>query len=537
MAWSGITSAQLYSAGNALPVTNIGDELISVTVKRPASGEDVIVTFYADGAPVHTMTTSATDPIKTSAFSAPGATSLNYSTDRAFASPGASISASTEASAPSSTPSGDMAVAGAMIADSFELSDGSPVGGSSTIFGLGVMGSSTGSYGQAVGIMEDSADGWFGGGAAYGPLTVIKALTRSAMPLLANVCVGGTFIANQQMQFDALKAIKPSHVFFFVGSNDLHGGATVTEVWTVLKAWADEGIAWGATPMFYIPHIRTSQTAAIAEKLLKFRNTIINYCGQLVASGVPAYYLDALTVIADPTSSVLTSKAMTLDTSGTPGVHATNYGAALVGLAGVDIFDTVSYRRPPHKPLIGYDVSTTIPEKLSNPRFAGTNGSAPTSWFATPTWQGSAGAVTHGFILAPEGHNIWRMTFTAVTAGDYVLVSQNAVTRLGAAAWGTAGITAKIVSGAQYVRNLALSVGLSAAGAKAEVFSQGGTAANRMPFTPLEGKPLYFDTERFYVPASYNGSFGLTVTAYAAGEIVLDIEAPYLEAAQIPWTR
>lgn len=116
MAWSAITSVVTYSAGNAIPVTNTGSEPISVTVKRPASGADVIVTFYADGAPVHTMTTSATDPIKTSSFSAPGAVALNYSTDRAFVSPGASISASTEASAPSSTPSGDVAVAGAIIA-------------------------------------------------------------------------------------------------------------------------------------------------------------------------------------------------------------------------------------------------------------------------------------------------------------------------------------------------------------------------------------------------------------------------------------
>jgi len=522
MAWSGITSAQLYSAGNAIPVTNIGDELISVTVKRPASGEDVIVTFYADGAPIHTMTTSATDPIKTSSFSAPGATALNYSTDRAFASPGASISASTEASTPTSTPSGDVAVAGAIHA---------PVGNR----GIVIIGSSSGAYSPNPGTLQASTNGNYSAGTVYGPMTWAIARARPDLPVLANYAVGSTLLADQEAQMVQARPVMPSHMFFFCGSNDAYNNVPASTIWATLRGWAEECLQWGGSPILVAPFARVTTSATQAAILTKLRALISDWCARQNGT---AFLVDALGVVAQPGSATLAPKTDYISTAGgTPNIHLSNLGASEVGGEIATLLGRIVPKKMEIAPLPGYETDATGLELLQNPQFLGTDGSLPTNW--TNTISGSGATCTYSNVAKSKCHNAIRITFNANGPGNYIQFTQSSVSgRIPAGSWATSGIKVKLVSGGEYLRNCALAVPLKTGDAlTASVMAQDGTEANRKPFTNLNGEEWWIELGRFLKDDTTGGRFQLTCTANGVGAIVLELEAPYCQLSEDGWPR
>ena len=525
MAWIGITSAQLYSAGNAIPVTNIGDELISVTVKRPASGEDVIVTFYADGAPIHTMTTSATDPIKTSSFSAPGATALNYSTDRAFASPGASISASTEASTPTSTPSGDVAVAGAIHA---------PVGNR----GIVIIGSSSGAYGPNPGALQASTNGNYSAGPAVGPLTWGIARARPDLPVLANYAVGSTLLAGQEAQMAQARLVLPSHMIFFCGSNDAYNNVPASTIWATLRGWAEECLQWGGSPILVAPFARVTTSATQAAILTKLRALISDWCARQNGT---AFLIDALGIVAQPGSATLAPKTDYIMTAGgTPNIHLSNLGASMVGGEIATMLGRIIPKKLELTPLPGYETDATGLELLQNPQLLGTDGSLPTSWTNTiNTTGGGTPTCTYANVAKANGHNALRITFTAAAAGNFIQFTQNSVSgRIPAGSWATSGIKVKLVSGGEYLRNCALSVPLKTGDAlTAQCMTQDGTEANRKPFTNLNGEEWWIELGRFKKDDATGGRFQLTCSANGAGVIVLELEAPYCQLSEDGWPR
>lgn len=232
--WTSITSAQPYSAANAVAITNIGDEPISVTVRRPASGTDVIVTFYADGAPVHTMTTSASDPIAKSKFSAPGAVALNYSTNRAFDAPGATIFAATELSSPITTPTGDMLFGGAAIS-----SPGKQFRQLDTLPRVVSFGDSTAdiSYWDRANF-EDLARPFAGGVEAYSfagqsfglmvhrPIEVVGCGGIQGQTLQQMIDRSGLSLSAQRKSMEDMIALGPNFIVMHAGSVNSYSGLT-----------------------------------------------------------------------------------------------------------------------------------------------------------------------------------------------------------------------------------------------------------------------------------------------------------------------
>lgn len=118
MGWSGITSVATYSASNAQAITIQPGEMVRIRTIRPSTGPDGEVVIYDQtGKSIQTITVSKSNPDQVTEF-ATSATSINYSTTVAFASPGLSISWQASEATPSYDPAtGNTVFGGAVEVD------------------------------------------------------------------------------------------------------------------------------------------------------------------------------------------------------------------------------------------------------------------------------------------------------------------------------------------------------------------------------------------------------------------------------------
>ena len=401
--------------------------------------------------------------------------------------------------------------------------------------GIVIVGSSSGYYGPRPGILQPSENGNYSMGPAFGPMTWALALARPDLPVLANYALGSTLIGDQEAQMVQARALRPSHLFFFCGSNDAYNNVPASTIWAALRAWAEECLAWGGVPTIVAPFARVTTSATQAAILTKLRSLIADWCARQHA---PAYMVDALGIVAQPGSATLAPKTDYIMTAGSaPNIHLSNMGAVAVGREIASILGRCASEKPEIRPLPGYETDATGLELLANPQFLGTDGALPTGW--TNTINGAGATCEYAFVAKANGHNAWRITFTAAASGNYIQPTQSGVSgRVPAGDWATAGIKVKLVSGGEYLRNLALSIPLKTGDAlTAQCMTQDGTEANRKPFAPLNGEEWWIETGRFLKDDTTGGRFQLTCTANGPGVIVLELEAPYCRLSEDGWAQ
>lgn len=401
--------------------------------------------------------------------------------------------------------------------------------------GIVVVGSSSGFYGPRPGILQASETGNYSMGPAFGPMTWALALARPDLPVLANYALGSTLIGDQEAQMVQTRALRPSHLFFFCGSNDAYNNVPASTIWATLRVWAEECLAWGGVPTIVAPFARVTTSATQAAILTKLRSLIADWCARQHA---PAYMVDALGIVAQPGSATLAPKTDYIMTAGsTPNIHLSNRGAVAVGREIAAILGRCASEKPEILPLPGYETDATGLELLANPQFLGTDGALPTGW--TNAINGEGAACEYASVAKANGHNAWRITFTAAASGNYIQPTQPGVSgRIPAGAWATAGIKVKLVSGGEYLRNCTLGIPLKTGDALgATVMIQDGTEANRKPFTPLNGEEWWMELGRFRKDDAFGGRFGVTITANGPGVIVLELEAPYCRLSEDGWAQ
>jgi len=400
-------------------------------------------------------------------------------------------------------------------------------------YGLAIVGTSNGYRGPHPGILQSASEfagDWSLSGLSNGTASWGYTLSHTALPFLANWSVSGSYIADQEAQMVKARAAMPSHLLFFVSSNDIYGATTFEALWATLRGWATEVLGWGGTPIMVIPFARATTTAAQVTKLLKFKAAILDFCAKSVA---PCYAIDALGIVAQPGSATLAPKTGYLDTDG---IHLSPRGAQATGIALADLLVRIAPVRPEVYPTIGYETDTAGDELVQNPQLAGTNGSLPTNWTAPIT---GAGVATYSNVVRPNGHNALRISFAAAAAGDSIQFQQGSVPgRIPAGAWATAGIKVTIVSGGQYLRVCQPYLGISTGDAtKAQALQPPASSTNQTAWDLLDGKSFWPETGRFQKVDAVGSRFGVVLTAFAAGTFVVELEAPYCKLSADGWPR